>query len=515
MNAKLDAAVKELTQVLLESGKNKTSPYDTQAEVKRVEGNIAWVHIPGGVDETPVRLTMNAQAGDIVQVRVSGGNAWLAGNATSPPTDDTRANVADAKADDAINYADAARINASNAYKIASNTEQHFWMTETGDDTGAHITEKAKEDFLADPTNGGGNLLARSNGIAVRDGLTELASFGADGQTFNNDYGEEVFRIGKLPYSTKDKRNWVEYDNTAPFTMTLPWNVKYGSAATVAYLDANRNAIRNTGISPTRTGRTITWTAAQCNTMASLGVKYIYVDYKAEGRFPYFTVGSDGVGGIGNYSYREGENCVASGNTSHAEGESTEASGANSHAEGESSKATGSNSHAQNLRTVASGRNSHAGGAYTIAQGYAQTVIGAYNVASGQGEVKSDSDNAFIIGGGTSSERKNAMAVTFGGDTTIAGTLTQSSDRRLKDHIAYLDDDADEFIRQLKPAHYIKDDKHHVGFYAQDVDEADKWDCMTGEMNGYMTLGYTELIAPLVAYCQHLEERIEELEIKK
>ena len=384
-------------------------------------------------------------------------------------------------------------------YDIASNTEQHFWMTETGDDTGAHITEKTKEDFLADPTNGGGNLLARSNGIAVRDGLTELASFGADGQTFNNDYGEEVFLIGKLPYSTKNKVNWVEYDNTAPFTMTLPWNVEYGSAATVSYLDANRNAIRNTGISPTRTGRTVTWTVAQCNTMASLGVKYIYVDYKAEGRFPYFTVGSDGIGGIGKYSYREGENTVASGNTSHAEGESSEASGSNAHAEGEFSKAIGSNSHAQNLRT--------------IAQGYAQTAIGRYNVASGSPDTWSSTDNAFIIGGGSSeSARKNAMAVTFGGDTTIAGTLTQSSDRRLKDHISYLDDDADEFIRQLKPAHYIKDDAHHVGFYAQDVDKADKWDCMTGEMNGYMTLGYMELIAPLVAYCQHLEERIKKLE---
>ncbi len=55
----------------------------------------------------------------------------------------------------------------------------------------------------------------------------------------------------------------------------------------------------------------------------------------------------------------------------------------------------------------------------------------------------------------------------------------------------------------------------HVGFYAQDVESADKWNCMFGEMNGYKTLGYTELIAPLVAYCQHLEKRIKELEDKK
>lgn len=65
-------------------------------------------------------------------------------------------------------------------HDIASNTDQYFWHTSTGTDTGAHITEKTQEAFLADPANGGGNLLARSNGIAVRDGLTELASFGAD-----------------------------------------------------------------------------------------------------------------------------------------------------------------------------------------------------------------------------------------------------------------------------------------------------------------------------------------------
>lgn len=137
-----------------------------------------------------------------------------------------------------------------------------------------------------------------------------------------------------------------------------------------------------------------------------------------------------------------------------------------------------------------------------------QTVFGKYNKVG---------TKAFYIGKGISDEapaltRSNAMEVDWNGDTTIAGTLTQSSDRRLKEHIDYLDEDAVEFIRALKPAHFMKDDMHHTGFYAQDVEESDKWDCMTGEMNGYMTLGYTELIAPLVRYCQKLEERIKTLE---
>lgn len=77
--------------------------------------------------------------------------------------------------------------NSESALQIASDTEQHFWTTETGTDTGSHITEKTQDAFIANPQNGGANLLARSNGIAIRDGLTELASFSADGITFDDD----------------------------------------------------------------------------------------------------------------------------------------------------------------------------------------------------------------------------------------------------------------------------------------------------------------------------------------
>ena len=69
---------------------------------------------------------------------------------------------------------------------IAQDTNQYFWFVEEGGTvplgvgTGAHVTEIPQDEFIADPANGGGNLLARSNGIAVRNGITELASFGTD-----------------------------------------------------------------------------------------------------------------------------------------------------------------------------------------------------------------------------------------------------------------------------------------------------------------------------------------------
>ena len=74
-------ATKDIAKTIKAASKEKTSGYDTRAKVVRVEGGTAWVHIPGGVDETPVRLTMDAKPGDAVQVRVAGGRAWLTGNA--------------------------------------------------------------------------------------------------------------------------------------------------------------------------------------------------------------------------------------------------------------------------------------------------------------------------------------------------------------------------------------------------------------------------------------------------
>lgn len=110
---------KKLTNILKDAknaSNQKTEPYDATGIVKRIENGVAWVHIGGGVDETPVRLTMNAKEGDAVQVRVSGGKAWLTGNATSPPTDDTMAYHA-------THVAQTAQANARNAGIIAEESQ--------------------------------------------------------------------------------------------------------------------------------------------------------------------------------------------------------------------------------------------------------------------------------------------------------------------------------------------------------------------------------------------------------
>ena len=108
---------KELAQVINNLNKGGTKPYDTSAVVKRVEGSTAWVHIDGGVEETPVEMTIACKAGDTVKVRLSGGMAYLLGNNTAPPTDDRTAL-------EAMGTAGMARRTAIGAAVVANTTKQ-------------------------------------------------------------------------------------------------------------------------------------------------------------------------------------------------------------------------------------------------------------------------------------------------------------------------------------------------------------------------------------------------------
>lgn len=76
-------------------------------------------------------------------------------------------------------------INAANAYQVATGLNQYIWNTTSGSDPGLHITLTEQDDFVDDPS--GANLLATTNGLAVRDGLAELADFTADGIEFRQD----------------------------------------------------------------------------------------------------------------------------------------------------------------------------------------------------------------------------------------------------------------------------------------------------------------------------------------
>ena len=74
--------------------KQKPAAIDEDAVVTRIEDGRVWVHIPGGVPETPVEITMDAAIGDHVRIRRAGGRAFLSGNYSEPPTGDKVAKAA-------------------------------------------------------------------------------------------------------------------------------------------------------------------------------------------------------------------------------------------------------------------------------------------------------------------------------------------------------------------------------------------------------------------------------------
>lgn len=110
----------------IDKSKAGTRPYDTSAEVVRTEGKTVWVHIPSGVDETPIKKTIDCRAGDIVQIRVSGGTAWIVGNSTAPPTDDRMAIQATINSAKAELSAKQALGLANEAYEKSVENEAEF-----------------------------------------------------------------------------------------------------------------------------------------------------------------------------------------------------------------------------------------------------------------------------------------------------------------------------------------------------------------------------------------------------
>ena len=103
----------------------KTHGYDTAATVKRIDGGTAYVSIPAGVPETPVKKTIDAKVGDTVQVHVENGTAWLVGNQTAPPTDDAEALKAKKVANTALDDATRARQAADSAKAAAETAEAY------------------------------------------------------------------------------------------------------------------------------------------------------------------------------------------------------------------------------------------------------------------------------------------------------------------------------------------------------------------------------------------------------
>ena len=177
----LNEFVKEIASTMKQS---KTKAYDTVAKVLRVDEKTAYVHIDGGADETPAQMTINCKSGDKVKIRVSGGKAWLTGNLTSPPTDDTAAE----------------KVKQSHE-RFKKRTVKNFWLQNKKIINAA----KTATNFI-DYIDGVGlivgdmrgnalkqNTLLDAYGMAVRNGNNEIVRFGTAPIVITNTDGDKTY----------------------------------------------------------------------------------------------------------------------------------------------------------------------------------------------------------------------------------------------------------------------------------------------------------------------------------
>lgn len=198
-------------------------------------------------------------------------------------------------------------------------------------------------------------------------------------------------------------------------------------------------------------------------------------------------------------------------------GREAQATGLNSVAMGHETKASGYYSAtAMGSGTLASGYNATAMGLNTTAQAYASLAIGRFNTLAGNPTAWSGTDPLFVAGNGASAtQRSNALTLYKNGNLTIAGSLTQSSDARLKQDVAPLTG-ALEALAALQPVRYRfragtgRPPEAQVGLLAQEV-EAVLPELVRAEADGYLSVSYTQLAAVLVQAVNEQQAQIEAL----
>lgn len=241
--------IKEIASAMKES---KTKPYDTVAKVLRVDGKTAYVHIDGGADETPAQMAINCKTGDTVKIRVSGGKAWLTGNITAPPTDDSvaiKANKTATKVKKSYeNFKDVTEENFSSqedkiseAAKVATNFMKYI------EGLGLVVGDMRGNEL-------GQNALLDANGMCVRNNNSEIVRFGITDIKVVNEDGDPVYsgtgsvvksrnNIVVSTQQTKDAGNTNAggkaalelYYDSAKDNMGLSLSVKSGTSYTDLY----------------------------------------------------------------------------------------------------------------------------------------------------------------------------------------------------------------------------------------------------------------------------------------
>ena len=199
----LNEFVKEIASAMKQS---KTKAYDTVAKVLRVDEKTAYVHIDGGADETPAQMAINCKSGDTVKIRVSGGKAWLTGNLTSPPTDDTAAEKVK-QSHERFKKGTAKNFGLQNEKIInAAKTATNFidYIDGVGLIVGDMRGNTIKQNTLLD-----------AYGMAVRNGNSEIVRFGTAPIVITNTDGDKTYE-GSGSVMQSDRNIVVSTQQTNP-----------------------------------------------------------------------------------------------------------------------------------------------------------------------------------------------------------------------------------------------------------------------------------------------------------
>lgn len=220
---------------------------------------------------------------------------------------------------------------------------------------------------------------------------------------------------------------------------------------------------------------------------------------------------------MGAYSMAAGVNTRASGRGTVALGQGTAAPGNQSLAAGYRTTAQGLRSVAFGDMTTARGTFSTALGLNTTARASASVALGRWNVQRGAPDTWRHSDPLLVAGNGSGpSDRSNALLLRKNGDLTIAGTLTEHSDRRLKTDIRSLGRVGDA-LERLRPVSFrFNADTGHpttrqIGLLAQDV-QAEFPSLVTEGPEGALSLAYPRLTAVLLKGFREQRSRIDSLQ---
>ena len=112
----------------------------------------------------------------------------------------------------------------------------------------------------------------------------------------------------------------------------------------------------------------------------------------------------------------------------------------------------------------------------------------------------------------TSGEGHNptvAMTGSYTGNFSATGNITASSDARLKENIVTIDN-ALEKVTQMRGVYFDKDDAHHVGVIAQEVEKVLP-EVVIDDEDGYKSVAYGNIVGVLIEAIKELKEEINTL----